>query len=80
MKQYLALCQRIVDEGHWVENKRTGIRCLTVVNADLEYDVAPKHGSIWEDLLCPTRFFFINSIIVSKLYDLSKQTVWYQST
>ena len=39
MKQYLELCQRIVDEGHWVENKRTGIRCLTVINADLEYDV-----------------------------------------
>ena len=40
MKQYLDLCRRIVDEGHWVENKRTGIRCLTVINADLEYDVA----------------------------------------
>ena len=40
MKQYLELCQRIVDEGQWVENKRTGIRCLTVINADLEYDVA----------------------------------------
>jgi thymidylate synthase len=40
MKQYLDLCQRIVDEGHWIENERTGKRCLTVVNADLEYDVA----------------------------------------
>jgi thymidylate synthase len=40
MKQYLDLCQRIVDEGQWVENERTGIRCLTVINADLEYDVA----------------------------------------
>ena len=40
MKQYLELCQRIVDEGVWVENKRTGIKCLTVINADLEYDVA----------------------------------------
>lgn len=40
MKQYLALCQRIIDEGEWVENKRTGKRCLTVINADLEYDVA----------------------------------------
>ncbi len=40
MKQYLELCQRIVDEGQWVENKRTGTRCLTVINADLEYDVA----------------------------------------
>ncbi|UXI00839.1 thymidylate synthase [Photobacterium sp. TY1-4] len=40
MKQYLALCQRIVDDGVWVENERTGKRCLTVVNADLSYDVA----------------------------------------
>ncbi len=39
MKQYLDLCQRIVDEGVWVENKRTGKRCLTVINADLTYDV-----------------------------------------
>ena len=40
MKQYLDLCQRIIDEGHWIENKRTGKRCLTVVNADLTYNVA----------------------------------------
>ncbi|SPP32212.1 Thymidylate synthase [Arsenophonus endosymbiont of Aleurodicus floccissimus] len=40
MKQYLVLCQRIIDKGQRVENKRTGVRCLTVINADLEYDVA----------------------------------------
>ena len=40
MNQYLNLCQRIIDEGVWVENKRTGKRCLTVINAELEYDVA----------------------------------------
>ncbi|WGL98792.1 thymidylate synthase [Arsenophonus sp. aPb] len=40
MKQYLDLCQRIIDEGQWIENKRTGVRCLTIINADLEYDVA----------------------------------------
>jgi thymidylate synthase len=40
MKQYLDLCQRIIDEGEWIENERTGKRCLTVINADLEYDVA----------------------------------------
>ncbi|MFP3014423.1 MAG: thymidylate synthase [Arsenophonus sp.] len=40
MKQYLDLCQRIIDDGQWIENKRTGVRCLTVINADLEYDVA----------------------------------------
>ncbi|MCE0558587.1 MULTISPECIES: thymidylate synthase [unclassified Motilimonas] len=40
MRQYLELCQRIVDDGVWVDNKRTGKRCLTVINADLTYDVA----------------------------------------
>ena len=40
MKQYLELCRRIIDEGHWIENKRTGKRCLTVINADLTYNVA----------------------------------------
>lgn len=40
MRQYLDLCQRIIEHGEWVENKRTGKRCLTVINADLEYDVA----------------------------------------
>ncbi len=40
MKQYLDLCQRIIKQGHWLENKRTGKRCLTVINADLIYDVA----------------------------------------
>ena len=40
MKQYLDLCQRLIDQGEWVENKRTGKRCLTVINADLTYDVA----------------------------------------
>ncbi len=39
MKQYLELCQRIIDDGVWIENERTGKRCLTVVNADLEYRV-----------------------------------------
>ena len=40
MKQYLALCQRIIEEGTWTQNKRTGKKCLTVIDADLTYDVA----------------------------------------
>ncbi len=40
MKQYLDLCQRIIDEGTWVDNQRTGKRCLTLINADLTYNVA----------------------------------------
>lgn len=43
MKQYLELCQRIVDEGKWVNNERTGKRCLTVINTDLEYDVESNY-------------------------------------
>ncbi|MEH6470672.1 MAG: thymidylate synthase [Halopseudomonas sp.] len=39
MKQYLDLCRKIVEQGSWVENARTGKRCLTLINADLEYDV-----------------------------------------
>ena len=39
MHQYLDLCRRIVEEGEWVANERTGKRCLTVINADLQYSV-----------------------------------------
>lgn len=40
MNQYLDLCRRIIDEGVWIENERTGKRCLTVINAELTYDVS----------------------------------------
>lgn len=37
-QQYLDLCRRLLKDGVWVTNKRTGKRCLTVINADFEYD------------------------------------------
>lgn len=40
MQQYLDLCRRIIDEGTWIDNKRTGKRCLTIIDASLTYDVA----------------------------------------
>lgn len=46
MQQYLALCQRIIDQGVWIENERTGKKCLTVINADLQYDVAANEFPI----------------------------------
>ncbi len=46
MQQYLSLCQRIVDHGVWVENARTGKRCLTAINADLTYDVGQNQFPI----------------------------------
>lgn len=39
MKQYLDLVRRVVNEGEWVENQRTGTRCLTLIGATMEYDV-----------------------------------------
>jgi thymidylate synthase len=39
VSQYEDLCKRVVEQGRWVENKRTNIRCLTLINADLEYNV-----------------------------------------
>lgn len=40
MKEYLDLGRRVVNNGEWVYNERTGKRCLTVINADLEYDLS----------------------------------------
>jgi thymidylate synthase len=37
-EQYLNLCQRAVDEGVWIENKRTEKKCLTVIGETFKYD------------------------------------------
>jgi thymidylate synthase len=52
-RQYIDLCNRILSEGHWVKNDRTGKRCLTVINADMEYTVedfplSTLRKSYWE--------------------------------
>lgn len=46
MKQYLDLCKRIVDEGVWVTNERTGKRCLTVIDESLTYNVGANEFPI----------------------------------
>lgn len=45
-KQYIDLMQRIVDEGHWIENERTGKACKTVINADFVYDCSDNQIEI----------------------------------
>jgi len=37
--QYLRALQRIQQQGRWINNDRTGIRCLTVINIDFTYNV-----------------------------------------
>jgi len=39
MKQYLDLCNRIINDGELIHNERTGKNTLAVINADLEYNV-----------------------------------------
>ncbi|WMY97519.1 MAG: thymidylate synthase [Arsenophonus sp.] len=46
MKQYLKLCKRIINNGEWILNKRTGMKCLTVINVDFEYDVENNYFPI----------------------------------
>lgn len=36
-KQYLKLCEQIIEFGEWIYNNRTGKRCLTVPNATMYY-------------------------------------------
>ncbi len=62
MKQYLDLSRRIVEQGTWIENERTGKRCLTVINADLEYRVDKN-----EFPLITTRKSFFKSAIAEFL-------------
>lgn len=39
MEAYLELGRKIIREGKWVENLRTGVRCLTIPRATMVYDV-----------------------------------------
>jgi len=40
MRQYLELCNKLINEGTWIKNERTGKSCLTIINADFEYDAS----------------------------------------
>lgn len=56
--QYLNLCKKILNEGEWVYNDRTGKRCKTVINHDFVYDVGNK-----EVPLLTTKQVFVTSAI-----------------
>lgn len=44
--QYLHLLARILRDGTWIDNKRTGTRCRTVVNEDLVYDATSNKAPL----------------------------------
>jgi thymidylate synthase len=60
--QYERLCQRIAEQGTWVTNERTNIKCLTVINVDLEYNVGAN-----EFPLVTTRKCFYKAAIAELL-------------
>lgn len=41
MQQYTDLMRKIIHEGEWIKNERTGKSCKTIINVDLEYDFCP---------------------------------------
>lgn len=57
MKQYLDIMKDILDNGVMVQNERTGVKCLTVLNKQLTYtpDVFPlltTRKSFWKQAIC----------------------------
>lgn len=52
-RDYLTLAQRILDEGRWVRNTRTGKQCLAVINADFTYDVSEGYVPVWTTKYTP---------------------------
>jgi len=60
--QYIELCKRILNEGEYIFNERTGKNCLTLINADLEYNVGAG-----EFPLVTTRKSFYKSAIAEMI-------------
>ena len=49
MKQYLKMGQRLLDEGRWIENARTGKRTLTVIGDTFTHDFGRAFPGIEND-------------------------------
>jgi len=68
-KDYLDLCRRVLEDGKWVHNERTGKRCLTLINQDFVYDVG-----MGEVPLLTTKQCFTVSAVAEILGYLRKYT------
>ncbi len=61
-KQYIELGNKIIAEGQWQHNERTGKRCRVVINHDFEYNVGAG-----EFPLCTTRKSFWKAAVAELL-------------
>lgn len=71
-KQYLDLCNRILTEGVLVPNERTGIGCLTVINADLVYDVGAGEFPLVSTRKAPVKLAIAELLGYVRGYDSAK--------
>jgi thymidylate synthase len=53
-EDYNNLVNRVFEEGVWITNKRTGVRCLTVINHDFVYDVGAGEVPLLTNKQCFT--------------------------
>ena len=53
-EDYNNYCNKVVNEGVWVHNERTGKRCLTMINHDFVYDVGAGDVALLTNKQCFT--------------------------
>ncbi len=53
-QDYNNYCNKVITEGVWVSNERTGKKCLTVINQDFVYDVGAGDVALLTNKQCFT--------------------------
>lgn len=69
MRQYLDLSQRVIDEGKWVTNERTGEKCLTVISHNMCYNVAANEYPIVTTRKAPFKLAIAELLGYLRAYD-----------
>lgn len=73
VKQYLNLCQHIIDNGVWVHNPRTHKRCQTVIGTYFSYDVGANQLPLVTTRKCYWRAAIAELIGYLRGYDNAQQ-------
>ncbi|MDA3807824.1 MAG: thymidylate synthase [Thiomicrorhabdus sp.] len=73
MKSYIELGNKILNEGFMIPNERTGKGCLTIINHDLEYDVANNKLPLLTTRKCAWKSAIAELLGYLKGYDSAQQ-------
>ncbi|MGB3724616.1 MAG: thymidylate synthase [Glaciecola sp.] len=71
--QYEALCARLINDGVWINNDRTGIACLTIINADLCYNVGANEFPLVTTRKCYFKAAIAELLGYLRAYDSAAQ-------